>query len=72
VARQAEVDQHRLAVVAQDHVARLEIEMDDVLAVQVVQRKGDPGADTCDLLGRQRRLVEQLRTEVPATNSITM
>ena len=32
VARQAEIDQHRLAVVAQDDVARLEVEMDDVLA----------------------------------------
>ena len=58
VARQAEVDQHRLAVVAQDDVAGLQVEVDDVLAVQVVQRDRDLDADLDDLVERQRRLVE--------------
>ena len=37
VAGQAEVDQHRVAGVAKHHVARLEVEVDDVLAVERVE-----------------------------------
>ena len=55
VAGEAEIDQHRLAAVAEHHVARLEIEVDDVLPVQRVQREGDLRADPRHLLRIQRR-----------------
>ncbi len=58
VAREAEIDEHRLAALAEHHVARLEVEVDDVLAVQRVKREGDLRADPCHLLGVQRRPVQ--------------
>ena len=45
--------------VAQHDVARLDVEVDDVLAVEVVQRRGDLGPDLRDADGRQRRLVHE-------------
>ena len=41
VTRQAEIQEHRLAARPQHDVARLDIEVNDVLAVQIVQRLGD-------------------------------
>ena len=58
VARQAEVHQHRGAVVAEHDVAGLDVQVHQVLAVQLVQRGGDAGADLGDLLHRQRRVVQ--------------
>ena len=62
MAAQAVVDQHRLAARTEQDVARLDVEMDDVLAVQVVQRRGHPRADRGDLVDRQRRRI-QLRAQ---------
>ena len=43
--RQAVIEQHGFARRAEHDVARLDIEMDDVLAMQIVQRGGDFHAD---------------------------
>ena len=53
VVGEPEIDQHRLAARAIQHVGRLEVEMDDVLPVQVVQRERQRRAQARDFLGRQ-------------------
>jgi hypothetical protein len=66
VPRQAEVDQHRPSPSLPSGsrrsmtVARLDVEVDDALPVQVVQRRRDPGAELRDLVDGQRRGVEAL------------
>jgi hypothetical protein len=55
VARQAEVDQHGLAALADHDVARLHVVVNDVLAMDVVQRGGDLRADVRNALRRERR-----------------
>jgi hypothetical protein len=50
MARQAEVDQHHVFVVALNDVARLQIEMNDVLLMNVAQRACDLGPDARDLV----------------------
>lgn len=55
----AEIDQDRLVGAAtEDHVARFQIEVDDVLPMDVVERGRNLHTDGGDLVGRQRRLVE--------------
>src|ERR1051325_9569074 len=54
------MNQRDLAAVSYDHVARLEIEMNDLLRVQIVQRGRDLGANRRDLLGGGRRLIDAL------------
>ena len=56
--REIEIDQHRVFS-TQDHVARLEIEMDDVLAMDVVQRKGNTGANFGKFIRWERHAVEE-------------
>jgi hypothetical protein len=60
VPRQPEIEKHRFAAVAEHHVARFEIQVDDVLGVQRVKRGGDPRADASDLVRGERRLPEPL------------
>ena len=47
--RQAEVEQHRFAGWPEHDVARLDVEMHDVLAVQVVERGRELDADLGNL-----------------------
>ena len=54
VPRESEVDEHRLAALAKQDVGRRDVQVDDVLAMQVVQRRGHAGADAGDLLRRER------------------
>jgi hypothetical protein len=57
VARQAEVDQHGCAVGTQEDIAGLDVEVDHVLAVQLLQRVGDLDADLDHVRpGQGRRL----------------
>ena len=56
VVGEAEVDQHGGAVGAEQHVARLHVEVDDVLRVQRLQRQRHARADVRDFFRRQRRL----------------
>jgi hypothetical protein len=59
VPREAEIDQHRLTRGPHHHVGGLEVEMDHVLAVEVVESGCDFGADLRDALRRQRRLLDE-------------
>ena len=61
----AEVDQHRLAVRAQDDVVGLEVAVDRLLEVQAAERVGDGRADAGHLRRGHRR-ARQLRFEAPA------
>ena len=70
MARQAEVDEHRVAALpvgaaSKEDVAGLHVEVHDVLAVQLVQRDGDPPADVDHLVDRQRRRIEPLAQRGP-------
>ena len=56
VMREAVVDQHRLPRRAEQDVGGLHVEMDDMLAMQGIERIGDRRTDARDLLDRQRRL----------------
>ena len=58
VTRQAEVDQRGLAGRTQDDVGRLDVEMDDVLTMQRIERCGDARAEIADALDRQWRGLE--------------
>src|SRR5262245_60184855 len=72
VPRETEIDQHRVFP-TQDHIARLEIEMDDMLAMDVVQGKGDLGASiAATSFGTSGTLARSDFTDAPAINSITM
>ncbi len=51
--RQTEVEQHGFAARAEHDVARLDVEMDDVLPVQIVERGRDFDADLGDFRIRQ-------------------
>ena len=72
VVRQAEIDQHGLAARPEHDVARLDVEMNDMLPVQVVQRVRDLRADLGDFRIGQRQLVEPRQQRGPAMRSITM
>ena len=52
-AREAEIEQLR-ARARQHHVARLQIAVDDAVAVRAIERVGDLGRVADDLVGRQR------------------
>src|SRR5262249_45202627 len=58
VPRETEIDQHR-GFPTQDHIARLKIEMDDMLAMDVVQGKGDLGANRSNFVRYQRYAGEE-------------
>ena len=58
VLRQPEIDQHGFARGAEHDVARLDVEMDDMLAVQVVERGRDLPADLGDLIVGQRQFAK--------------
>ena len=58
VPRDAEIDQHRLTCFAEKNIARLQVKVDDVLAVEFVQSGGDFRADAGDFLNGQWRVVE--------------
>ena len=52
--RKAEIKQNDFAVRSQRDVARLDVEMNYMLPVQIVERRGDFHADFGDLRIRQR------------------
>ena len=58
MARESVVDQNRFAGRAEHDVARLDVEMDHVLPMQVVQRSGNLDADLRHFFHRQRCIVE--------------
>jgi hypothetical protein len=58
VAGKPEIEQHRFAAVTDHDVARLEVEVNDVLPVQVLERVGDARAHIGDLFGRKRQIVQ--------------
>ena len=60
VMRKAKIKQHGFAVRPYRDVARLDVEMDDMLPMQIVQSGRDFHADVGDLGIRQRQLVEPL------------
>lgn len=68
MAGEAEIEQHR-ALVGQDHVLGLEIEMDHVLPVQVGQRRRDRDADALDLGEGQGRLLDRFRQACPGNEA---
>mmetsp|Transcript_10601 Transcript_10601/g.43296 ORF Transcript_10601/g.43296 Transcript_10601/m.43296 type:complete len:454 (-) Transcript_10601:1354-2715(-) len=69
MAAQAEIDQHRGAIRAEHDVAGLDVEVNDMLAVQRRQRRGDAGANVGDLLDGQGRVV-QPRAQRVARNAL--
>ena len=58
--RKAEIKQNGFAVRPHHDVARLDVEMDDMLPMQIVERGRDLHADVGDLGIRQGQLVEPL------------
>ena len=58
VTGQPEVDQHGLAAGAKHDVTRLDVEVNDVLDVDVVERGGDSRPDRRQLAGVERRVVQ--------------
>ena len=72
VMRQAVIDQHRLAALAEHDAARLDVVMDDVLPVQVGAARRDLARRSRRLLVRQRQIVERAGSSVwPGMRSIT-
>ena len=70
VAREAVIDEHRLALaaigaLAEHDVARLHIEMDHLLLVQGMQGGRDLVAERRHFFGRQRRFLEALAQRMP-------
>ncbi len=69
VMRQAEVNQHCLAALAEHDAARLDVVMDHVLPVQVGQRARDPGDELPGFVIRQRQVGQPL-VERGATDAL--
>ena len=55
-----EVDEHDLTVVPEDHILRLQIEMDRVLEMQAVERISDCRTDRRDLVCGERTALEHV------------
>ena len=60
VVRQAVIDQHRLAAIAEHDAARLDVVMDHVLPVQICKRGRDLRDQQPRLLVRQRQVGQPL------------
>ena len=58
--RQAEVDQHRLAIIAEHDAARLDVVMDHVLPVQIGERGRDLRDEQPNFVVRQRQVGQPL------------
>ena len=61
VPREAEVEEHGVAVRTQHHVLRLQVEMDHALLMDAVQRVGDRRADRLHGVDRKRRALDDCR-----------
>ena len=60
MAGKAEVDEHHFAARTKHHVGRLQVQVDDVLPVQLMQRHGDRGPQACDFFGCHRGAVKRV------------
>jgi hypothetical protein len=60
VVRQAIVDQHGLAALAEHDAARLDVVVDHVLPVQIGEPRRDPGDEPPRLVIRQRQVGQSL------------